>query len=267
MSKLQIFRNKEFGQVRTTFINGKIHFVAVDIARALGYKNTNDAILKHCRWVAKCEVPHPQSKTKVIEVNAIPEGDIYRLVANSELPGAQEFESWIFDKVLPQINHTGGYIPNNEDESEEDILAKAVLIAKKTIERKNKIIADKNKQLQEQKPKVIFAESVQASTTTILIGQLAKILKQNGIDMGQNRLFEWLRKNGYLISRKGTDYNIPTQKSMDLGLFTIKETSIGHSDGHVSISTTPKVTGKGQVYFVNKFKELQEGVRERQATK
>lgn len=121
--------------------------------------------------------------------------------------------------------------------------------------------------IQEQKPKVLFAESVQASTTTILIGQLAKILKQNGIDMGQNRLFEWLRKNGYLISRKGTDYNIPTQKSMDLGLFTIKETSIGHSDGHVSISTTPKVTGKGQVYFVNKFKELQEGVRERQATK
>lgn len=120
-----------------------------------------------------------------------------------------------------------------------------------------KIENDKKlKQLEQQEPKVLFANSVEASTTTILVGQLAKILKQNGIDIGQNRLFEWLRENGYLINRKGTDYNMPTQKSMDLGLFKVKETSIGHSDGHVTISSTPKVTGKGQLYFVNKFKKL-----------
>lgn len=113
-------------------------------------------------------------------------------------------------------------------------------------------------QIQEQKPKVIFADSVQASTTSILVGELAKILKQNRIDIGQNRLFAWLRNNGYLISRKGTDYNMPTQRAMDLGLFSIKETSINHSDGHISISTTTKVTGKGQIYFVNKFKETQD---------
>ena len=113
-------------------------------------------------------------------------------------------------------------------------------------------------QIEEQKPKVIFADSVQASTTSILVGELAKILKQNGIDMGQNRLFAWLRKNGYLISRKGTDYNMPTQYSADLKLFEVKETSISHSDGHISVSKTPKVTGKGQIYFINKFKTLKE---------
>lgn len=256
MSNVQIFSNPLFGKIRTVIINNKIHFVAVDIAKALGYKNTNDAISKHCRWVAKCEVPHPQSKTKAIEVNAIPEGDIFRLAANSELPGAEEFESWIFDEVLPQINHTGGYIPNNDTDSEEDILAKAVLIAQKTIERKNKVIADKNKQLEEQKPKVIFADSVSASSTSILVGDLAKIIKQNGHDIGAKRLFEWMRENGYLIKRKGTDYNMPTQKSMDLELFQIKETTVNHSDGHISISKTPKINGKGQVYFVNKFAEL-----------
>ena len=119
---------------------------------------------------------------------------------------------------------------------------------------------EKNKRLQLQetvevnKPKVLFADSVETSKTSILVGELAKIMKQNGCEIGQNRLFEWLRKNNYLISRKGTDYNMPTQKSMNLGLFEIKETSITHADGHVTVNKTPKVTGKGQIYFVNKIK-------------
>ena len=245
--KIQIFNNPKFGKIRTVIIENKVHFVATDIAKPLGYTNPNKAINDHCRWVTKCYIPHPQSKTKTIEVNVIPEGDIYRLVANSELPGADEFESWIFDEVLPQINHTGGYIPKDEKDTDQDILAKALIIAKRTID-------NKDKKLKEQEPKVIFADSVQASTTSILIVELAKILKQNDINVGQNRLFEWLRSNEYLISRKGTDYNMPTQKSMDLELFTIKETTINHSDGHISISKTPKVTGKGQIYFINKFK-------------
>ncbi|WP_446897471.1 phage antirepressor KilAC domain-containing protein [Clostridium sp. LBM24168] len=140
--------------------------------------------------------------------------------------------------------------------SPEAVMARALKMADmKILEYKNTVL-DLNNKLEQQEPKVLFADSVQASTTTILVGQLAKILKQNGIDIGQNRLFEWLRENGYLINRKGTDYNMPTQKSMDLGLFKVKETSIGHSDGHVTISSTPKVTGKGQLYFVNKFKKL-----------
>jgi anti-repressor protein len=126
-----------------------------------------------------------------------------------------------------------------------------------------KIENDKKlRQLEQQEPKVLFANSVQASTTSILVGELAKILKQNGIEIGQNRLFAWMRDNGYLISRKGTDYNMPTQKSMDLRLFTIKETTINHSDGHISVSKTPKVTGKGQVYFINIFKKTEENAKE-----
>jgi anti-repressor protein len=256
MNDIQIFKNPSFGQVRTVTVKGKIHFVAIDIAKALGYKNTRDAILKHCRWVAKCDVPHPQSKNKTIEVNAIPEGDIYRLVANSELPGAEKFESWIFDEVLPQINHTGGYIPSSENDSEEDIMAKALLIAHRKIELKNKTIAEKERQLEEQKPKVVFADSVAVARTSILVGDLAKLIKQNGHDIGAKRLFTWMRENGYLIKRKGTDYNTPTQKSMKLKLLETKETTINHSDGHISISRTPKVTGKGQIYFINKFKDL-----------
>lgn len=114
-------------------------------------------------------------------------------------------------------------------------------------------IEAQQKQLQAQAPKVLFADAVSASKTSILIGELAKIIKQNGVEMGQNRLFEWLRSNGYLITRQGTDYNMPTQKAMELGLFEIKETSITHSDGHITVNKTPKVTGKGQTYFINKF--------------
>lgn len=127
--------------------------------------------------------------------------------------------------------------------------SEALLLAAKQAEE----LEQKDRQLQEQKPKVLFAEAVETSKTSILTGELAKILKQNGVDIGQNRLFDWLRDNGYLISRKGTDYNMPTQKSMELGLFEIKETVINHSDGYISVNKTPKVKGKGQTYFINKF--------------
>ncbi|WP_050608254.1 phage antirepressor KilAC domain-containing protein [Clostridium niameyense] len=141
--------------------------------------------------------------------------------------------------------------------SPEMIMKRALEIANKSIEKLRLENAEKENQLQEQKPKVLFANAVSASHASILVGELAKILKQNGVDMGQNRLFRWLRDNGYLIKRKGTDYNMPTQYSMDIGLFEVKETSITHSDGHISISKTPKVTGKGQMYFINKFIEGQ----------
>ena len=135
----------------------------------------------------------------------------------------------------------------------ERVMARALLLSKKVLDDTQAQLTDARTQIERDRPKVLFADSVSASDTTILIGELAKIIKQNGVDMGQNRLFQWMRKKGYLVSRQGTDYNMPTQKSMAMELFTIKETAITHADGHTSINKTPKVTGKGQVYFVNKF--------------
>lgn len=253
MQDLQIFKNEEFGEIQIIEENGKFEFGATEVAKMLGYTNPHDAISRHCKWVVKHEVPHPQSKTKTIEKNFISEGDLYRLITHSELPNAEVFESWVFDEVLPSIRKTGGYIAGEENMSEDELILKAMNVLNAKVENlrlENKKLEDR---IEEQKPKVLFADSVETSKSSVLIGELAKIIKQNGHDIGQNRLFEWLRTNNYLISRKGTDYNMPTQKSMNLELFEVKETSITHSDGHISISKTPKVTGKGQVYFVNKF--------------
>jgi anti-repressor protein len=176
----------------------------------------------------------------------IPESDIYRLIIKSKLPSAERFEMWVMEEVLPSIRRTGGYIAGQESMSDAELMAKALMVAQKQIE-------ERNKQIEVLQPKALFADAVSASDKSILIGELAKLIKQNGVDIGQNRLFQWMRENGYLIRRKGTDYNMPTQYSMELGLFSIKETTITHSDGHISISKTVKVTGKGQVYFINKF--------------
>lgn len=135
----------------------------------------------------------------------------------------------------------------------ERVMARALRFSERILSDTKALLADVQEQIEHDRPKVLFADSVSASHTTILIGELTKIIKQSGVDMGQNRLFQWMRENGYLVSRQGTDYNMPTQKSMERGLFTIKETAVTHADGHTTISKTPKVTGKGQVYFVNKF--------------
>ncbi|HBE9908531.1 TPA: phage antirepressor KilAC domain-containing protein [Clostridioides difficile] len=255
MNNLQIFEKMEFGQIRMVEVDGKPYFVATDIAKALGYSNTRDAVKKHCKWVAKRDIPHPQSNSKVLKVNIIPEGDMYRLISNSELPNAEKFESWVFDEVLPNIRKTGGYIHSTNDMSDDEIMARALQVAQKTIEKKSREIEEKDKVIQLQQPKVLFADSVASSDNSILVGELAKLLRQNGIDTGQNRLFDWLRNNGYLIKRKGEDYNTPTQKSVDLGVIETKEGTRVHPDGHTSITKTPKITGKGQIYFINKFKK------------
>ena len=177
----------------------------------------------------------------------INESGLYSLIMASKLPNAKKFKRWVTAEVLPSIRKNGGYIVGQENLSDEELLKKAILVATRKIE-------EKDKQLEEQKPKVLFANSVESSHTSILVGELAKIIKQSlGIELGQNRFFKWLRDKGYLIVRKGTDYNMPTQKSMDLGLFEIKESTILHADGHVSITKTPKITGKGQVYFIDRF--------------
>ena len=244
MSNLKIFKSDDFGSVRTVEQDGKVLFCGRDIATALGYANTKDALSKHCKGVA---IRYPlQTSGGIQEVRFITEGDVYRLITHSRLPAAEEFERWVFDGILPSIRKNGGYLAGQEKMTDAEIMAKALMVAQRTIE-------NKQAEIEQMQPKVLFADAVCSSSSAILVGEMAKILRQNDVDMGEKRLFEWLRKNGYLVRRKGSDHNMPTQRSMEQGLFTIKETTVCHSDGHITISKTPKITGKGQTYFINMF--------------
>lgn len=248
MTKLQIFKNEDFNEVRTLQTNGKLWFVGKDIADNLGYINGSRDVNRHVDSEDRITQVIPQYqngtlvKTKTILIN---ESGVYSLIFSSKLKKAREFKRWVTNEVLPSIRKNGGYILGQENASDKTI-QEALEVARDVIKQKDLLI-------ESMKPKALFADSVATSNTTILIGELAKILKGNGIETGQNRLFEWLRTNGYLIKRHGTDYNMPTQKSMELGLFKIKETVFTYPDGHTSISKTTKVTGKGQQYFINLF--------------
>lgn len=243
MNELQIFNSKEFGQIRTVPINNQPYFMASDVASALGYSNTRDAVLRHCKGVVKHDTATSQGN--IASMSFIPESDIYRLIIKSKLPSAERFEKWLMEEVLPSIRKTGGYISGQETMTDAELMAKALLVANKQIEQRNK-------QIEEMQPKAIFADAVSASKTSILIGDLAKIICQNGIQIGQKRLFEWLRQNGYLI-KSGASKNMPMQRYVEQGLFEVKESSVCNSDGSVRITKTTKVTGKGQLYFINKF--------------
>lgn len=243
MNDIKIFENQEFGKVRALEIDGKPYFVGKDVAQILGYKDTSDALKKHVDEEDKLTRRFADSGQNR-EMYIVNESGLYSLVLSSKLESAKRFKRWVTSEVLPSIRQTGGYqmtMPQGKE-----LLALAVLEAQKTIEAQNKDI-------ERMKPKEIFADAVAASSTAILIGELAKLLRQNGIDIGQNRLFDWMRKNGYLIRQKGSAYNTPTQRSADLGILTTKETVIVHSDGSTEVKKTVKVTGKGQQYFINKF--------------
>lgn len=245
MNELQIFENAEFGSVRTVEFDEKTYFVANDVAKALGYVETAKAVRTHCKGVSEMDIP---SNGGIQKMKIISEGDIYRLVIKSQLPTAEKFERWVFDEVLPSIRKHGMYA-KDELLDNPDLLISVAQELKAERER-NKVLKAENTRM---KPKEIFADAVSVSDTAILIGELAKILKQNGVSIGQNRLFEWMRENGYLIKRKGNDYNMPMQKSMEMGLFEIKERTINNPDGSVRITKTVLVSGKGQQYFINKF--------------
>lgn len=245
MNQIKIFENPEFGKVRTVEMDGKPYFVGKDVAEALGYAEPRSAVSKKVdsddRGVAKMETP-----SGVQEVTVINESGLYSLILSSKLESAKRFKHWVTSEVLPSIRKTGGYIAGQEQMTDSELMAKALLVAQKQIN-------ERNAQIERMKPKEIFADAVSASQSSILIGELAKILKQNGVDMGQNRLFSWLRENGYLIRRKGSDYNMPTQKSVNMGLFEIKESTHIDGSGCNVITKTPKVTPKAQIYFINKF--------------
>lgn len=249
MNKLQIFKNAEFGEVRVVEHEGQPWFVASDVAKALGYEKPNNAVNEHCKKVNKFSYPN---SGQLQPYNIIPESDVYRLVMRSNLPKAIEFQDWICEEVIPSLRKTGGYMLTKADDTPESIMARAVLVAQETIERLKSHTEKLESRVEEMRPKELFADSVSASESSILVGQLAALLKQNGVNIGQNRLFERLRDDGFLI-KFGSRRNCPTQRAMDMGLFELKERVINNPDGTVRITLTTKVTGKGQVYFVNRY--------------
>lgn len=243
MNEVQLF-NFESHEVRSLLLNNEPWFVGKDVAEALGYSKARNAIATHIDSEDKKDAPIQGTLGGVQEMTVINESGLYSLVLSSKLPSAKKFKRWVTSEVLPALRKTGQY--QVKELSGSELMAKALIEAQS-------VLAAKDKQIEKMKPKVVFADAVATSHTSILVGELAKILKQNGIDMGQKRLFAWLREKDYLIKRQGTDYNMPTQKAMDLGLFEIKEGSYVNGSG-VNITTkTPKVTGKGQQYFINKF--------------
>jgi len=246
---IKIFKNEEFGSLRILKDdNGRIMFCGKDVASALGYSNTKDAIKRHCRWGVKHDLPHPQSPSKTIKMIFIPEGDVYRLVAHSKLPRAAEFESWIFDKILPQINQTGGYVSNEEmfienylpflDEPYRNLFRLQMMAINKLNER-----------IRHDQPLVEFANQVANTDNLIDMNAMAKLAVEEDIPIGRNRLFRWLRENEILMSG-----NLPYQKYIDRGYFAVKE-SVFEMDSMCRTYQQTFVTGKGQQYIIGRLKK------------
>lgn len=254
--ELEVFKNPEFGEVRTIVIDNEPLFVGKDVAEILGYGNTRDALATHVDEEDKTVIQKSEITTLEIPnrgLTVINESGLYSLILSSKLPTAKKFKHWVTSEVLPSIRKNGGYIANQENLTDDELLTRAVLVAQRKIAERDERIKALEIDKERMKPKEIFADAVATSKTSILVGDLAKMLRQNGIDIGGTRLFEKLRNDGYLIKRKGTDWNMPTQKAMDLGLFEIKEHVHLNADGVNVTTKTPKVTGKGQLYFINKF--------------
>lgn len=252
MNELKIFENPDFGIVRTVTINGEPWLVGKDVAEALGYSNTRDALDRHVATEDKNTVANPDGKRGNPNMTIINESGLYALVLSSKLPTARRYKHWVTSEVLPSIRKHGLYATAETAErllSDPDFVIRLFTEIKAEKEMRQQLEAEAAANA----PKVLFADSVEASKTSILVFDLAKLIRQNGVDIGGQRLFAWMRDNGYLVRRKGADYNMPTQKAMEMGLFEVKETAITHADGHISVNRTPKVTGRGQVYFINKF--------------
>lgn len=243
MNELKQF-NFESNQVRALLIDDEPWFIGKDVAQILGYSNPRDALSKHVENEDKDSVAIRDSIGRMQKTPIINESGVYALIFGSKLPDAKKFKHWVTSEVLPQLRKTGSY--SAKEMSSEELMAKAFIEAKSIMERQNKEII-------EMKPKALFADTVAASDSSILVGQEAKLISQSGCKMGQNRFFAWLRENGYLCS-KGENYNMPTQKSREMDLIEIKIRTVTNPDGSVRETKTPVITGKGQIYFINKFK-------------
>lgn len=256
MNNLQLF-NFEGNEVRTLKINDEPYFIGNDVAKILGYSNYRKAVFEHVDDEDKLRTQIRYAGQNR-EVTVINESGLYSLILSSKMPNARKFKRWVTSEVLPAIRKHGAYMT---DEKAFDVITNKDGLASLLQQAADQLRA-KDIQIEKMKHKALFADSVATSNSTILVGELAKILRGNGINTGANRLFQWMREHGYLIQRKGSDWNMPTQRAMNQGLFEIKETTINHSNGSISISKTPKVTGKGQQYFVNLFLKGRELVEE-----
>lgn len=248
MNELKVFENEEFGKVRVTVNNGKEMFCGSDVAKSLGYVIPSKAVNTHCKGVSKMEVPTNGGKQEMLFIT---EGDVYRLITKSKLESAEKFEGWVFDEVLPSIRKNGAYMTDDTIEkalTDPDFLIQLATNLKD--EKVKRLEAERKNEIN--RPKVAFAEAVEVSSNGILIRELAKMLKQKGINVGEKKLYQYLRQNGWLIRAEGRDKNQPTQKGMNMGLFEVKEYIINHTTWTETKRTT-LVTGKGQLYFVNKL--------------
>ena len=250
MNELQIFNSEEFGEIRTITKDNEPMFCLADVCKALEISNVGNVKQRLSeKGIHTADTPTKGGLQKMIFIN---EANLYKTIFQSRKESAERFTEWVTSEVLPSIRKNGGYIAGQETLSDEELLSKALMVAQRKIEEKNNIIAMQDSRIQGMIPKEIFADAVSASHTSILVGDLAKLICQNGVQIGQKRLFEWLRENNFLI-KSGASRNMPKQRYVEQGLFEVKESNIQNPDGSVRITKTTKVTGKGQVYFVNKF--------------
>ena len=260
MSEVKIFKSKEFGNVRTLVFNEEPWFVGKDIAVALGYAKPENALSVHVddedKTITLFQGSGSNYKSNTTIIN---ESGLYSLVFSSKLPTAKQFKRWVTSEVLPSIRKIGGYITTNDNMTESEIMARAVLVANSTIEKRNERIrqleadnAEKAREIEEAQPSIVFTQAVSGSVSSCLVGELAKLIDQNGYPMGEKRLFRWLRDNEYL-GTKGERYNIPNQRYIEKGFFELKKGTRSGNNGVMHTTVTTKVTGKGQVYFINLF--------------
>lgn len=250
MNDVTIFRKDEFGTVRVLEEDGRTLFCGSDVAKALGYSNAPDALNRHCRSIVKRDTATVQGN--VASMAFIPEGDVYRLITHSKLPEAEKFESWVFDEVIPSIRKTGGYIAGQEMMDDDQLLANALMVAQRKIAERNKQLEAANAKIQADAPKVLFAETVEKAEGDILVRQLAKLMVQRGYDTGEKRLYDLLRRDGFVIKANAKDQNAPTQRSVDMGLMRSIERTVSSAE-KTFISSTTVITPKGQIYFLNKY--------------
>ena len=257
MNEIKIFKNERFGEIRTAGTSEEPLFCLADVCRVLQIKNVSDCKSRlNAKGVALTDTPTSGGVQQLVYIS---EQNLYKVIMRSDKPQAEPFQDWVCGEVLPSIRKTGGYIAAKPDDTPEEIMARALLIAQDTMKRQGERISRLQAENKEQAdkiaadaPKVLFANALKASDRSILVGELAKILKQNGCETGQKRLFAWLRENGYLM-KGGSERNQPTQRSMELGLFEVTKGVVTRPDDTVITTVTTKVTAKGQEYFINKF--------------
>lgn len=248
--EIKIFSSERFGDVRTAGTSEEPLFCLADVCRVLEIKNVSDCKSRlNAKGIVLTDTPTNGGVQQLVYIS---EQNLYKVIMRSDKPQAEPFQDWVCGEVLPSIRKTGGYIHTKESDTDDDIMARALLIAQETLKRRDERIKALETEREQDKPKVAFANAIEVSKSSCLIGELAKILTQNGYTIGQNRLFEWMRSHGYL-GTKGERYNIPNQQYVEQGLFELKKGVRSGNDGVMHTTITPKITGKGQSYFINKF--------------